>query len=151
MAPQRSYDDPNFDLNDELTQQRDERISPVVAVVGLIGIIVGVAFWGSLAMSILSAGEGNASSDTGPDRPPAAGEVEEEEAGIDCDDIEDASALSPAREAEYREQCATPEPEATAEPTPDTRTNREDCDTIRGTDYRSPEERQWFLANCVTQ
>jgi sortase (surface protein transpeptidase) len=27
--------------------------------------------------------------------------------------------------------------------------NREDCDTIRGTDYESPEEREWYLANCV--
>ena len=29
--------------------------------------------------------------------------------------------------------------------------DRNDCDAMRGTDYRSPAERDWFLANCVTQ
>ena len=28
--------------------------------------------------------------------------------------------------------------------------NRANCDQIRGTDYNSPEERTWFLANCVS-
>ena len=28
--------------------------------------------------------------------------------------------------------------------------NRANCDQIRGTDYNSPEERTWFLSNCVT-
>jgi hypothetical protein len=32
---------------------------------------------------------------------------------------------------------------------PTTTVNREDCDAIRGTQYFSPEERVWFLANCV--
>ena len=36
--------------------------------------------------------------------------------------------------------------EATATPI----LNRENCNEIRGTQYRSPEERTWFLANCVT-
>jgi hypothetical protein len=27
--------------------------------------------------------------------------------------------------------------------------NRKDCDGIRGTDYKSPEERQWYLDNCA--
>ena len=27
--------------------------------------------------------------------------------------------------------------------------NRADCNQIRGTQYLSPEERTWFLANCV--
>lgn len=40
-----------------------------------------------------------------------------------------------------------PEPEATA--TPEPVENRRDCNTIRGTDYFSQEERRWFLANCV--
>jgi len=39
------------------------------------------------------------------------------------------------------------EPTATPEPV----TNRENCDEIRGNDYLSPEERTWFLENCVTQ
>jgi hypothetical protein len=40
---------------------------------------------------------------------------------------------------------ATNTPESTAEPV----TNRADCAKIRGTDYLSPDERTWFLANCV--
>jgi len=28
-------------------------------------------------------------------------------------------------------------------------TNRKDCDAIRGTDYLSPGEREWYLGNCV--
>ena len=40
---------------------------------------------------------------------------------------------------------STPEPEATPEEPP----NRGDCEAIRGTDYESPEEREWFLANCL--
>ena len=28
-------------------------------------------------------------------------------------------------------------------------TNRMDCDAIRGTDYLSPEEREWYLENCT--
>ncbi len=27
--------------------------------------------------------------------------------------------------------------------------NRKDCDAIRGTDYLSPGEREWYLANCI--
>ncbi len=37
-------------------------------------------------------------------------------------------------------------PAATA--TPAAAANRANCTAIQGTDYRSPEERQWFLANC---
>lgn len=41
-----------------------------------------------------------------------------------------------------------PRPTNTPEPTPEA-PNREDCDAIRGTDYQSPEEREWYLANCL--
>ncbi len=41
----------------------------------------------------------------------------------------------------------SPSPTPTATPDPD---NRLDCDKIRGTDYRSTEERTWFLDHCVT-
>lgn len=37
-----------------------------------------------------------------------------------------------------------------AAPTPSPLTDRTDCDEVRGTDYRSPTEREWFLANCLT-
>jgi hypothetical protein len=38
-------------------------------------------------------------------------------------------------------------PTATQTPLPD----RTDCDEIRGTDYRSATEREFYLANCVNQ
>jgi hypothetical protein len=44
---------------------------------------------------------------------------------------------------------AVPTPQATPEPTPVA--NRADCSAIRGTDYHSPEERTWYLANCVNR
>ncbi len=36
-------------------------------------------------------------------------------------------------------------------PTPTAVLNRLDCDSIRGTEYISSDERTWFLANCVTR
>jgi hypothetical protein len=39
---------------------------------------------------------------------------------------------------------STPTPEPTTPPA-----NREDCDEIQGTAYESPEEREWYLANCL--
>ena len=46
----------------------------------------------------------------------------------------------------------TPKPTATAPPTstPSPIPDRNDCDEMRGTPYRSPTEREWFLAHCVT-
>lgn len=35
--------------------------------------------------------------------------------------------------------------------TTDPNDDRSDCDDMRGTPYRSPTERTWFLANCVTR
>lgn len=29
--------------------------------------------------------------------------------------------------------------------------NRSDCNVVRGTDYRSEEERRWYLENCVSR
>lgn len=59
----------------------------------------------------------------------------------------------------------TPEPEATPEPSPSPAPappetasppppqqgppNRMNCDAIRGTQYLSPEERSWYLGNCL--
>lgn len=34
---------------------------------------------------------------------------------------------------------------------PETVTNRANCDQIRGTDYLSPDERIWYLSNCLQQ
>ena len=43
---------------------------------------------------------------------------------------------------------ATPVPPAPTA-TPGEVANRADCNQIRGTQYHSPEERTWYLANCV--
>lgn len=42
---------------------------------------------------------------------------------------------------------ATGTPKASARATPTARTN---CDQMRGTRYRNPEEQPWFLSNCIT-
>lgn len=41
-----------------------------------------------------------------------------------------------------------PEPQAPLEQAPSI--DRKSCDEIRSTEYRSPTEREWFLANCLT-
>jgi hypothetical protein len=46
-------------------------------------------------------------------------------------------------------QQAAPAAGNTASATPAPVANRENCDTIRGTNYLSAEERAWFLAQCV--
>lgn len=40
-------------------------------------------------------------------------------------------------------------PPPTAVPTPTPEPNREDCNQIRGTEYRSGLEREWYLNNCL--
>lgn len=50
------------------------------------------------------------------------------------------------------EPTAQPTPTAAAEAPPPQQpstTNRQDCNQIRGTEYLSPEERTWYLDNCV--
>jgi hypothetical protein len=49
---------------------------------------------------------------------------------------------------------STPEPTAAPEtelppPPPPLSPNRLNCDAIRGTDYLSGDERNWFLSNCL--
>jgi len=43
---------------------------------------------------------------------------------------------------------STPEPVVETPPPPEILADRTDCNAIRGTDYRSETEHQWFLANC---
>ena len=44
---------------------------------------------------------------------------------------------------------ATASPTPSPTPTSTPHLDRQACDEIRGTDYRSPSEREWFLINCV--
>lgn len=57
--------------------------------------------------------------------------------------------VSPTPEPDESGENGEGESEDDAEPTATPVLNRENCDEIRGTDYRSPGERTWFLANCV--
>lgn len=45
-------------------------------------------------------------------------------------------------------QTPTPSTSQKITPSPTPLTDRTSCDAIRGTDYRSANERQWFLSNC---
>ncbi len=51
----------------------------------------------------------------------------------------------PAAPTETPTPKATPTPMPTPTPLPD----RKACEEIRGTEYRSPTEREWFLKNCT--
>ena len=44
---------------------------------------------------------------------------------------------------------STPAPAPTATAAPTQPPDRRSCEEIRGTDYRSEAERDWFLRNCV--
>jgi hypothetical protein len=156
----------DFDFAHELTEERDDQASPVIIGAAVAGLAVGLFLWGSIALSAFSAvglfdnsspavsddvsnasdgagGGGDANSE------PAAGVTE---AVLDCDAFGPTRALSPEQEAAFQDQCGTPTPEPAdgGESAPgDETANREDCDDIRGSVYRSAEERQWFLSNCV--
>ena len=60
-----------------------------------------------------------------------------------------------AIEVEATQPLSSPVPSPTAaptpEPTPTPVPDREDCDEVQGTPYRSPSERTWYLANCVAE
>ena len=73
---------------------------------------------------------------------PAAEEQEQEEAT----EPEDAAEPEDGAESEGPE---IPGERRELTPTPVQPGNRQDCQRIRGTDYHSPEERTWFLSNCV--
>ena len=58
-------------------------------------------------------------------------------------------APSTATEPPLRTATELPPPTNAPVPTVPLVTNRRSCDAIRGTSYRSEEERQWFLATCI--
>ena len=131
------------------------------------GFVVGVIMWGSIVSWTVAAildstddilpeaNAGNAGNDE-----VIVDAVDE----FDCDELSAERALSPARASEFEEQCGssfldgelTPTATATEVPLPATPTipptdsNRFNCNNIRGTNYRSDEERTWFLDHCLT-
>ena len=61
-------------------------------------------------------------------------------ARLDCATLQTATSRTNAEQSWFQSNCVSP----TALP------DRTNCNDIRGTDYRSATERQFFLANCVT-
>lgn len=131
---------------------RDAMRSLLVPACGAVGFAVGLVMWGSILSAIVSEVEGvfdDFAAETSNEQP--ATDVE----AVDCDAFGPQRALSQEDEAAYQAQCLTATPEITVTPTPEptrapTDENRFNCARIRGTDYRSQEERSWFLANCLT-
>jgi hypothetical protein len=108
------------EIEAELTPQRDERISPFIVIAAVAGLAIGLYLWGSLAISLTA----------------SAGDL-----------FDDANTTSAG--ADTVTPTPMTSPEATITPSSGSEVNRLDCDEIRGTVYRSSEERTWFLANCV--
>lgn len=65
-----------------------------------------------------------------------------EEAREDCNVLRDSNRRSATEQTWYEATCLVP-------PTPIVPPDRTNCAEIRGTPYRSPGERQFFLTNCV--
>ena len=122
----------------------------------LAGFIIGLALWTFVTM-ILVAGVDDA---LGSESDAGAAARAAQERVFDCSDFGAVRVLSAEDEARYQSQCGVQQPviesetvtlTTSAQNTGATATNRADCGKIRGTDYRSDEERTWFLAECVTQ
>lgn len=138
---------PLEDIEEALTEPPEDRVPPLILVSAVIGLVVGLFVWGSLAMSVMSSTEGvieDLSTDS-----EGAFDMEEADLVIDCSDTGPPPFASAEQRAAFEARCASPTPAAAETPAPDPALNRADCDAIRGTDYRSVEERQWFLENCV--
>jgi hypothetical protein len=68
--------------------------------------------------------------------------------GLGGDDADSPTPAAPERlTVQNLDVPASPTAQPTTAPAP----NRENCDEIRGTDYQSGEEREWYLANCRSQ
>lgn len=170
QGPQPDRRDPDSPIDRERSKLRSSpTFTAWVVIVALGGFVVGVFMWGSLVSWTVAAildstddilPEASAGNDNPGNDEVIVDAVEE----LDCDELSAERTLSPARESEFQEQCGssfldgerTPTATATevpltATPTiPPTDNNRFNCENIRGTNYRSDEERTWFLEQCLT-
>ena len=134
-------------LESELTEQPDDRVSPLILSAAVIGLLVGLFVWGSLAFSLASSTEGMIDDlGTGSEGPSGAGT---QDLPPDCDTLGQTSVMSSEQQATYDAECVTPEVQPG--PAGAGELNRADCEAIQGTDYRSVDEREWFIANCLTR
>ena len=90
--------------------EHPELDAPNIAVIAMLGFMIGLVLWLGGACLVLGAGDNPAEFTPGP-----------------------------------RNVSTAP---AASRPTATVVLDRTDCDAIRGTEYRSATERQWFLANC---
>lgn len=135
------------EIEEALEAPLEERVPPLILMSAVIGLVVGLFVWGSLAISVMSSTEG-VISDLSTDSE-GAFDIESADLVLDCGDADASRFLSTEQRAILQERCASPTPEPEETPEPDPALNRADCDAIRGTDYRSVEEREWFLDNCI--
>ena len=125
--PRRQRPEQNAALDPRLAQlerrsRRPSRAGDVsLLFIGVAAFVFGVALHGCVALSILEDDGAAESSDQ-----PVAATATPDQAGPDA--------------------TATVPPQATATPLPD----RTTCEEIRGTQYRSVSEREFFLANCTS-
>jgi hypothetical protein len=149
----QSLDD-GFDNDARLTGWINEKRGKPVLMGALGAFAVGLALWG-VVLAIMVAGVQSAA---GPTR--TAGTVQEPQAPVvDCRTLEAKADRTEAEDAIFRANCAQPPVTPTAQagqpaappPAPPIVQNRQDCNQIRGTQYRSDAERNWYLANCSGQ
>ena len=125
--PPRPRPEMNPALDPRLVQLERRALRPSRAgdislmVIGLVAFAFGVAMYYWIATSILDSGDSGATSNT------------------------IAATATPVGGANNVTVTPTVAPKATATPLPD----RTSCDEIRGTQYRSVAEREFFLANCT--
>jgi hypothetical protein len=128
---------------------------------GLVGFAIGVFLWGSLFMAMVSGVGSVVDSDSADATTSQGGNGEStasEAAPLNCDVLAGRATLTGEEELFFQQECVEEEEEEVAatdeaaedEGPADPLVNRENCDEIRGNAYFSPEERTWFLDNCVT-
>jgi hypothetical protein len=142
----------------QTTSKRSIMRSRLAAPIAVLAFVVGVVAWALLLGWVVTAVKDAFREDDGP----VNGDVVIEPTdNVDCDDFDGSRTPTPDEANALVNECTTPTPvtpTATSMPKTPTATanqaptdeNRFNCSLIRGTDYRSPNERTWFLENCLT-
>ncbi len=121
-APQpadRQFTKPSFDLS-QLSFDPSKLKLPQIAA---LGFVVGIVFHACVIFAILDDGSGTSGANSG--------------------NTSGGTTVESTNEATI-DATGVPTRVPTISPTGD----RNDCNAIRGTDYRSAAERQWFIQNC---
>ena len=141
-----------LDNDQRLTGWIEERRGKPVFMGALGAFAVGLVLWG-VVLALVVAGVNSAA---GPSNTAAPVAQEPQAPVVDCRALEAKTNRSEAESAIFRANCAQPPVNPTAQaaeapapaPAQPQSLNRQDCSQIRGTQYRSTDERDWFLGNC---